>query len=167
MEKGNTQMARTSRKIKNANIPVSPVVEAPEPVVEVNEQPSVASGTFTRIEGDNVISRYAIRKTDGGNKYMKETVFDFSGIDRPGLMALAMYGVKVKAQSLLRDMTEAQIADPGTFAHVNVLAQIVNTTRAKADPLTKAIRALMAAGLSEAAAKSALEAGLKVQEAQQ
>lgn len=164
MEKGNTQMARSTKKAQVA--PASAPAPAEAPAAPIAD---ISGGAYTRYDPttDCVTARYAIRKTEGGKKYVKETVFDFNNIDRAGLISLAMYGVRVKAQSILRDMDETMMADPKTFATVNVLERIINTTRAKADPITKALKALMNTGLSEAAAKAALEAGLKVQEASQ
>jgi hypothetical protein len=108
--------------------------------------------TKTDITGDIVTAVYAIRRSEGGTRYEKKTVFDFSGVSRSDLIALAMYGVKVRTQSILRAVSPEDMLNPATLANVHVQTDFVEGAvgRPKGDPVQNAMRVLAKkAGISE------------------
>lgn len=117
---------------------------------------ALVDGTFspkTEILDHNTVKCvYAIRKNEKAPRYVKESTFDFSDVSREQLLLLAMYGVKVKTQSLLRDMSDPAYLNPATLRDVNVLRDVVNAQRAPADPATAAKRALSKMSRDEIAA---------------
>jgi hypothetical protein len=111
-----------------------------------NAQLAVVDGTFsskTEVVDHNIVKcTYAIRKNEKATRYVKNSTFDFSGVSREQLLLLAMYGVKVKTQSLLRDMSDPAFLNSATLRDVDVLRDVINAQRAPADPATAAKRAL-------------------------
>jgi homospermidine synthase len=97
----------------------------------------------TQYLGDRKVSAvFAIRRAEGKPRYEKKCLFDFSGVTEEQLYLLAMYGAKVKIQSRLRDVGEAEMLDPNTLATVDVLADVVQAPRNSVDSVTAAIRLL-------------------------
>jgi len=97
----------------------------------------------TQYLGDRKVNAvFAIRRAEGKPRYEKKCLFDFSGVTEEQLYLLAMYGAKVKIQSRLRDVGEAEMLDPNTLATVDVLADVVQAPRNSVDSVTAAIRLL-------------------------
>ena len=115
------------------------------------------SATNSYIGNKTVKSVFAIRRSESEPRYRKEMVLNFGGCTDEQLIQLALYGVKVKVQSLLRQMPAETMLHPDTMAKVDVLKDIIEAPSKVGDPLSQAVRSMMkATGLDEAGAKELL-----------
>jgi hypothetical protein len=111
----------------------------------------------TVYNGDKTVTGvFSIRRFAGGPRYEKRCIFDFSGVTEEQLYLLAMYGVKVKVQSLLRDMSEDVMLDPKTLSTVDVQVDVVEAERQSADLATQLQRVMRRAGVSADIVQEAL-----------
>ena len=99
-----------------------------------------------------VRATYAWRAYDGAERNTKESLFDFTAVTEEQLITLAMYAVKVKVQSVLRDAANSDPSrkiDPKLLSTVDVLKDVVQASAVKKDPVAQAILALRRAGATE------------------
>jgi hypothetical protein len=118
------------------------------------------SKTVDVIGPDKVKAVYTFKTSErSSDVYRKETVFDFTGCSESDLLFLATATCRITVQRKLRELSEAEMLDPATFAVVNVKADIVDAKRQSADEMTKAIRALKRAvpSLTDEAARKIIE----------
>lgn len=103
------------------------------------------------------VSKYSFRRTQGGPRHEKTTTWDFSKCSREDLIRLTMYDLRVWAQGRLRDSGQAAVENSGLFATVDVKTDRIEAGRQPVDPTQRAIRALVALGMSEADAAKVAE----------
>ena len=115
------------------------------------------SATNEYVGNKMVKAVFAIRRSESEPRFRKEMELDFSKVSDEQLIQLAMYGVKVKVQSLMRAMPVETMLHPDTLAKVDVLKDIIEAPSKVGDPLSQAVRSMMkATGLDEAGAKELL-----------
>jgi hypothetical protein len=111
---------------------------------------SAAETAMTVVSKRKVEATYKWRPFENGPVASKTSVFDFTNCTEEQIMLLAMYGAKVKIQAALRDLANA---DPNrqiptdTFKTVDVLNDVINTSRKAVDPKARAIAALRRLGV--------------------
>jgi hypothetical protein len=122
----------------------------------------------TLYKGKGIIeATFALRRGEGQPRYEKECIFDFSRVSEEQLYLLAMYGAKVKVQAVLRALSPEAMLNPKTLQRVDVLADVLESSRQPKDPIEAAVRSMMKAlGITEEKARtmlaSAAEAEKKV-----
>lgn len=142
---GATKMARGKRTYKLNDVAENNI--AADDVAEHDDTTSDDDATSKGIHNIDTSNRtvdcsYDVRRMSGERPFKKRTLFNFADVTERDMYVLAMYGVRVKAQSLLRRMSPDEIADPDTFRTVDVKTQIVDASRAPRDPAMAARRAL-------------------------
>jgi hypothetical protein len=98
----------------------------------------------TRFLGDKkVTATYSFRPHAKGTRYEKTTLFDFSNVSEEQLYLLAMYGVKVTVQHILRNLSPAEMIAKKTMSTVDVLKGVIENSVQRGDPETVARRQLL------------------------
>jgi hypothetical protein len=89
---------------------------------------------------------FSFRRSKDAPRYKKECLIDFTGVSEQQLMDLALYSVKVKVQSLLRQLSPEVAINSETLSTVNVLRDLIEGgTKVPADPIEGAVKSLMRA----------------------
>lgn len=97
------------------------------------------------LPGKKVKSTFSFRRSKEAPRYQKVCIFDFSGVTEEQLIDLALYSVKVKTQSLLRNLSPEAALQPETLSTVSVLKDLIQGTKLPHDPIEGAVKSLMRA----------------------
>ena len=91
------------------------------------------------------------------DRYMMNSVFDFSNCSEAEILELAAASVRITIQGRIRAMREGAVTSRA-FANVDVKSEVVDAQKSSADELTKAVRSLSRAlTISESEARKLLE----------
>lgn len=91
------------------------------------------------------------------DRYMMNSVFDFSNCSEAEILELASASVRITIQGRIRAMREGAVKDRA-FACVDVKTEVVDAQKSTADEVTKAVRSLSRAlSISESEARKLLE----------
>ena len=119
------------------------------------------SASNTYVGNKTVKTVFAVRRSESEPRYQKEMVLDFGGCSDEQLIQLAMYGVKVKIQSILRAMPSETMLHPETLARVDVFKDIIESPAKVTDPVSSAVKSLMKAGIDADTAKAMLQTAME------
>jgi len=147
---------QTTAVVDNAHLEDHAVV--PSQLRELKDGDSFTSVT-DYLGNQKVNAVFSFRPYEKGPRYVKECLFDFSGVTEEQLYKLAMYGAKVKVQLVLRSLSRDVMLDPKTLSTVDVLVDVVQSNRSATggDPVAAAIRTLARrAGVTEETLREAL-----------
>jgi len=98
----------------------------------------------TRYLGDKkVTATFSFRPHAKGTRYEKTSLFDFSNVSEEQLYLLAMYGVKVTVQHILRNLSPAEMVAKKTLSTVDVLKDVIENSVQRGDPETVARKQLL------------------------
>lgn len=96
-------------------------------------------------------------------QHQARVIFDFSECSREEILGLALRECRIRVQRTWNTLAASDLATatrPGTFARVNVKADLINGQRRAADPMVKVVRDLAKAlGVPEEEAQKIIEAG--------
>jgi len=111
------------------------------------------------IGGRKIKSTFSFRRSKDAPRFRKECIFDFTGVSEEQLMDLALYSIKVKTQSLLRNLSPEVAIKSETLSTVSVLKDLIEGgTKVPADPIEGAVKSLMRAlSITEDAARAVFQ----------
>ncbi len=108
-------------------------------------------------------STFSFRPHEGGTRYEKTMLFDFSGVSEESLYLLALSSVRITVQHILRNLSPAEMLDSRTLSTVDVQEVVLGKQRPSGNPATVALKALMRMGITEAVAQQLISEAAKAQ----